>query len=709
MEHLVQKFKDETYELLEELESSLLALEECADDTENIGRVFRCLHTIKGSAAMFGFGSISTFTHDIEDVYELVRSDKITVNKDLIDSTLSAKDCIQEMLENPDSKFLQQNSIVVDLMAEFKNMLHPEQKIDKQVSASQVEENPTGEEPRIYRIFFKPYPDIFKFGTNPIYLLDELCELGDVRIIAHADDVPALSEIDAEDCFIYWDIILTTTKGIDAIKDVFIFVEDNCQIEIKPVSFSTSFDSTERNKKLGEILIERGDLDEDTIEEILQSQKKIGELLIEKNVLSKDKVTSALSEQQQINELQKKQIGKQQITSLRVPLEKLDNLVNLVGELVTSGARLNELGCASEDTALRSLAEEVDRLIGELRDSALNIRMMPIGTLFSKFGRLVRDLSQDLGKKINFTTAGEETELDKTVIEKLNDPLVHLIRNCIDHGIESVDVRKEKGKNVEGKVRLTAAHSGAHVVIKIEDDGAGMNKDAILAKAVEKGLAEKNSNLTDQEIYSLIFQPGFSTAKAVTNVSGRGVGLDVVKRSIDELRGSIEINSKKGTGTSIIIKLPLTLAIIDGLQVKVADESYIIPLSIVEECVEFTSSRKNDSNNRHLIELRGEMLPYISIREFFSIRGKQPDFQQVVVVQNNNVRIGFLVDDVIGQYQTVIKSLGKVYKNVEGLSGATILGNGHVALILDIARMEQIAKIEEKEFINNSKEIDSAG
>ncbi len=704
MEHLIQKFKDEAFELLEELESSLLVLEESADDQENIGRVFRCLHTIKGSAAMFGFESVTAFTHDIEDVYELVRSNKMAVTKELIDSTLAAKDCIQEMLENPDLNYLQQDSKVIGLMAAFKNMLHPEQAAAAISSElDPVEAIINEEEPCIYRIFFKPYPDIFKFGTNPLFLLDELRELGEIRIVAQTDAIPALSEIHPEECLIYWDIILTTSKGPDAIKDVFIFVEDNCQLSIKPISFPSTFDSPEQQKKLGEILIDRGDLDADKIEEILHSQKKIGELLIEKDLLSKDKVISALSEQQQVNELHKRQVSKQQVTSLRVPLLKLDNLVNLVGELVTSGARLNELGNNSENEELRSLSEEVDRLISELRDSALNIRMMPIGSIFSKFNRLVRDLSQELGKKINFITEGEETELDKTVIEKLNDPLVHLIRNCVDHGIELVEARQKNGKNIEGRIRLTAAHSGAHVVIRIEDDGAGMNKDAILAKAVEKGLVSENSNLTDKDIYALIFLPGFSTAKAVTNVSGRGVGLDVVKKSIEDLRGTVEIESKTGQGTIISIKLPLTLAIIDGLQVKVANECYIIPLSIVEECVEFKNNGKNGSSSRHLIELRSEMLPYISIREFFSINGRKPDIEQIVVVQNNNARIGILVDEVIGQYQTVIKSLGKIYQNVEGLSGATLLGNGRVALILDMSNMEQIAGIEEKELINSHR------
>ncbi len=420
-------------------------------------------------------------------------------------------------------------------------------------------------------------------------------------------------------------------------------------------------------------------------------------------VLSKDMVTSALSEQQLVIELQKRKVSKRQITSLRVPILKLDNLVNLVGELVTSGARLNEIGNNSENEELRSLAEEMDRLVSELRDNALNIRMMPIGSIFSKFNRLVRDLSQQLGKKISFITEGEETELDKTVIEKLNDPLVHLIRNCIDHGIEPAEDRQAAGKPAEGNIRLAAQHSGAHVLIIIEDDGAGMNKEAILSKAVEKGLVSENTQLTDKEIYGLIFQPGFSTAKAVTNVSGRGVGLDVVKKSIEELRGTVEIESAVGRGTTITIKLPLTLAIIDGLQVRVNNENYIIPLAVVNECLIFENDGKNNSNNRRLIELRGEMLPYISLREFFNIKGEKPEFEQMAVIENSKGRVGILVDEVVGQYQTVIKSLGKIYQNAEGLSGATILGDGSVALILDISEIEHIAGIEEKELINSHR------
>ncbi len=698
MEHIIQKFIDETYELLEELESSLLVLEEIPDDEANIGSVFRCLHTIKGSAAMFGFNFISTFTHHIEDVYELVRSDKLEVNRELIDATLAAKDCILEMLENADKDW-QQDARIVAIMAGFKEMLSLEPVEAKLSAGDKAESLPEENQPAVYLVFFKPHPDIFSYGTNPAFLLDELRELGESSMIAQTGLVPALSEIEPDACYIHWDIFITTTKGIDAIRDVFIFVEDNCDIEIKEIQVAEPFDTAGAHKKLGEILVERGYTDAESIRNVLKNRKKIGETLVENELVSKEKVNSALSEQRHMNELRKNRAGKQQVNSLRVPLTKLDNLVNMVGELVTSGARLNELGNANADPELRALAEEMDRLIGELRDSAMNIRMMPIGTLFSKFNRLVRDLSRDLDKNITFTTSGEETELDKTVLEQLNDPLVHLIRNCIDHGIEQPDSRQEKGKPVEGNVRLSAAHAGAHVVIKIEDDGAGMNKDAIHAKGVERGLITEDADLTDQEIYALIFQAGFSTAASVTNVSGRGVGLDVVKTAIEKLRGTIEIRSQKDHGTTFTIKLPLTLAIIDGLHVQVARENYIIPLSSVEECFEINNRQSRNTSDRRLIELRGEMLPYISLREFFHIEGERPVYEQIVVANINNTRTGIKVDNIIGQYQTVIKTLGKVYEGVEGLSGATILGNGRVALILDVNKLEELVVKTESEYL----------
>ena len=360
--------------------------------------------------------------------------------------------------------------------------------------------------------------------------------------------------------------------------------------------------------------------------------------------------------------------------------------------MVTVQAHLSQVSLAANDPIFIAISEEVERLINELRDTALNIRMLPIGSTFSKFKRLVRDLSQGLSKEIELETFGAETELDKTVIEKLNDPLVHILRNSIDHGIETPDIRIAAGKPSTGIVCLGAVHSGDSVLITIKDDGAGLNRDAIRAKGIERGLLTATAEASDKEIFALIFAPGFSTASVVSNVSGRGVGMDVVKRGIQDLRGSIEVDSVQGKGTTIILKIPLTLAIIASLLVKIGDSHFVLPLATVEECVELTREDVKNAHGRNLAIVRGNLTPYISLREQFDIRGERPDIEQIVIVSVNGIRIGFVVDFVVGEHQTVIKPLGRLYQNIKGVSGATILGDGSVALILDPGVLTQCAE-----------------
>jgi two-component system chemotaxis sensor kinase CheA len=374
-----------------------------------------------------------------------------------------------------------------------------------------------------------------------------------------------------------------------------------------------------------------------------------------------------------------------------VPAEKLDSLVNLVGELVTVQARLTQTASVLHDNELAAIAEEVERLTGELRDNTLNIRMLPIGTTFGRFKRLVRDLSNDLDKRIELITEGAETELDKTVIDRLNDPLVHIIRNSIDHGIELPSVREAQGKPGTGTIRLSASYSGASVLVTVTDDGAGLDAEAIRQKALEKGLVSPTAELTKKELFSLIFAPGFSTAKTVTNVSGRGVGMDVVRKTIDMLRGAVEVESERGSGTSVTLKLPLTLAIIDGLLVKVGGNFFVLPLSTVEECIELIHETDELRNGNCLVNVRGQLVPYIRLRETFGMEGGLPRIEQIIITEAGRGRIGFVVDDVIGEHQTVIKSLGKVYRDIDGISGATILGDGTVALILDTNRLSTAA------------------
>jgi len=443
-------------------------------------------------------------------------------------------------------------------------------------------------------------------------------------------------------------------------------------------------------------LIERGLVSQEDLQEALGAQKRIGEMLVDKGLVEPSRVESALAEQEHIKAVRSRYRKEEQTSSVKVPAERLDALVNLVGEMVTVQARLSQTVSSMDHSELLSISEEVERLTAELRDNTMSIRMLPIGTTFSKFKRLVRDLSGELGKDILLATDGGETELDKTVIERLNDPLVHLIRNCIDHGIEPPGVREAAGKPRQGTIQLSAMHSGANVLIRITDDGAGLDTDAIRSRALEKGLMAAETELSETELFSLIFAPGFSTARQVTSVSGRGVGMDVVKRSIEALRGSIDVSSQRGMGTTITLKLPLTLAIIDGLLVKVGEGHYVLPLSIVEECVELTREDVARAHGRHITYVRGEIVPYIRLRDRFAVNGNAPEIEQIVITECPGGNVGFVVDSVIGEHQTVIKNMGRIYRNVDVIAGATILGDGKVALIMDIPQLVRGAEIDSR-------------
>jgi two-component system chemotaxis sensor kinase CheA len=690
-------FLEEAYELLGALETSLLALEEDPGDAENIGSVFRAMHTIKGSGAMFGFDSIASFTHEVETVFDMVRKGEMSVTKDLINLTLAARDWIKTTLdtdgsEPPDAAKSE------EIVSALKELVPGDAKGPSGPPAPGPDAAPkakkAGEADNvIYRIRFAPPADIFQRGDNPVKLLNELRAMGECTVVADTSAIPSIEDINPELCYVKWDILLSTNRGMDSVKAVFICVEDDSLLKIEVIDEGGSDPGDV--KKMGDILVERGDLSPEALKKVLGKQKRIGQMLVEEGLTTETRVHSALLEQQKVKEQKEKRQAAESVSSIRVPSERLDTLVNLVGELVTVQARFSQTAGKRNDAELTAIAEEIERLTWELRDNAMNIRMLPIGTTFSKFKRLVRDLSGELGKEIELTTEGAETELDKTVLEKLNDPMVHLIRNSIDHGIEMPDVRESLGKKRCGTVHLSAVHSGANVLISIRDDGAGLDKEAIRAKGIERGLISPDAELTDKELYGLILLPGFSTAKKITNVSGRGVGMDVVKRSIESLRGTIEIDSLRGVGTTITVKLPLTLAIIDGLLVNIGEGSYILPLSTVEECVELTREDAGRSNGRNIANVRNHLVPYIRLRELLLIPGEPPEIEQIVITHTNGERIGFVVDRVVGQHQTVIKSLGRVYKDIDGISGSTILGDGTVALILDGPKLAKSAEARE--------------
>ena len=689
MENHKEVFREEAYELLADLEKSLLELEQSPDDIELIARIFRAMHTIKGSGSMFGYDTIAAFTHELETVFDLVRNKKLSINKELIDIAFTACDQINSMLED-------EESVDKNITTEITN------KLNKIISKSKLDtnDNLTEDTPEpefvpnikktnenvIYRISFKPDMNILSFGTNPILLLDELRELGDCTTIAYSKNIPLLNDIVAENCYTNWNILLTTDKGIDVIKDVFIFVDDSCDLSVEVLDDVDMIENVDY-KKIGEILIEHHDLKLEDIQKLLRKQKPIGELAVEAGFIDNDKMQSAVMEQKHVRKSIEKRKKAEFASSIRVPSERLDKLVNLVGELVIVQARLNQSVSSKDTSSLLQISEEVEHLSAELREITMSIRMLPIGSIFNKFKRLVRDLSNDQGKEIVLSTEGEETELDKTMIEKLNDPLVHIIRNSIDHGIEAPDERQTVGKPRNGTIHLSATHSGGNMLIQIIDDGKGLNTEKIRAKALDKGVISQEMKLTDKDIYNLIFAPGFSTAEKVTKVSGRGVGMDVVKRNIQELRGSIDVQSKLGKGTTITLKLPLTLGIIEGLLVNIEKDYFVVPLQSIEECVELSRQDVERAHGQHICRVRDELVPYINLREKFEITGKVPNVEQIVILNENDNKIGFVVDEVIGKYQTVIKSMGRMYKNVDGISGATILGDGTVALILDVQRL----------------------
>jgi two-component system, chemotaxis family, sensor kinase CheA len=690
-----ETYREEARELLSGLETALLELENAPDDRELVAGIFRAMHTIKGSGAMFGFDQIASFTHELETVYDKVREGRMQVTRELIDLTLKSCDQIKVMLaeegESSPGDRTERTSLLEGIRA-LQGAPGDQGKPEEHDSSGR-----TGQAGKTatYRIRFKPAESIFNNGTNLIPLLDELKSLGTYRAVAHTEAIPLLEDMTPETCYTTWDIILTTGAGQDGIRDVFIFVEDLCAITIDVID-EEGLDEDSGYKKLGEILLERGDISEDKLHEVLSQKKLIGEIIEEAGIVPPDVIISALAEQEHVREVRRSRAAQESSSTIRVPADRLDSLVNMVGELVTLQSRLNQTSSLLMNHELSQISEEMERLTADLRDNTMSIRMLPIGTTFAKFTRLVRDLSAELGKEIVLRTEGEETELDKTVIEKLSDPLVHLIRNCIDHGIEKPDAREASGKPRQGTVRLCAAHAGANVLISISDDGAGINRDAVRKKAVEKGIIGGDAVLSDKELLSLIFAPGFSTAATVTGVSGRGVGMDVVKRNIDSLQGSIDIESREGAGTTITLKLPLTLAIIDGLLVQVDDSFYVMPLSAIEECVELCRADVQKSNGRRHVEIRGEIVPYIHLREHFRIGGKSPDIEQVLTSSFDGCRVGFVVDQVIGEHQTVIKSMGRMCQGVDEVSGATILGDGRVALIIDLPRLVHKAEIAEQ-------------
>jgi two-component system, chemotaxis family, sensor kinase CheA len=694
MNQFKETFKEEAYELLGNLEDLLMELEDNPDDPDSISAVFRAIHTIKGSASMFDFEGIASFTHVVESVLDGVREGTVQVSKELIDLTLLSRDHILAMLNAESDSTPEFDRISSDIISKMKVLTGEKTEITAPVKTTVVPTEPEDEESeKSFRVQFKPDENLFLSGTNPVLLLNELAEMGEFACICHNETIPEFNYFNPEVCYVSWDFYLTTKKAINEVKDVFIFLDSKSELDVSLISDWQNILNSEENRKIGEILVDKGLVQASQLDEILDSRKKIGELLIEKGMVQASDVKSALEEQKISNSIKQNQ-NTGSTATIRVQSAKLDSLVDTVGELVTAQARLTQLAVQAKSSSMMSLAEQIERLTADLRDNTMSLRMVPIGTTFSRFKRLVRDLSSSLDKNIQLVTKGGDTELDKNVIEKLNDPLIHIIRNSIDHGIESAETRQKNGKDEMGTITLDAHYTGANVQLQIRDDGHGLNKDTILKKAIEREMVSPDAQLSDDEIFNLIFMPGFSTAQSVTSVSGRGVGMDVVRRQIDELNGFIHIKSEEGVGTEISLHLPFTLAIIEGLLVRINEEKYVFPLSMVQACMELSKEQRESHGQKRLIEYRDSVIPYIRLREMFTETSDIPEKEHLVVIQTETSVTGFVVDEVIGDHQTVIKNMGKLYKDIHYITGATILGDGNVALILDVNRISSLAKNE---------------
>jgi len=655
----IDTFLQEAEDLLAEIDEAALELSE-GETSETIHRIFRAFHTIKGSSGMCGLTAVADFTHHIETMLDKVRSGTVPATPALGELVLAGRDQVRAIIaaeQGGDPVPAGSNEKLIEKFQAFAGESAAHVKAgDPQVNVPQQATSETGE--KLWEIRFRPYPGLFGCGGNPVLLMRDLSALGSCEVKTHTDTVPPLADIDPGACYLWWTVTLQTSADHDAIHDVFMFVDDGAELEIKVVA-AEQVEGTVQGKGLQE--------------SSTGEAPKTGVPAAQKN--AEPGAVKALAKE----------------STVRVPAGRLDRLVNLVGELVMNQSRLTQMMTQIGAPELANPVQEIERLVAELRDDVLGIRMLPIGTLFSRFRRMVHDLAQELGKEVDLVTEGADTELDKSILDQLGEPLVHLIRNCIDHGIEPGDERVSKGKPRRGTIRLNAVHMGSNVVVSIQDDGRGICRAIVRAKAVEKQLISNDANLSDKEVLNLLMLPGFSTAQKITNVSGRGVGMDVVKRQIDVLRGTVLIASEEGAGTSMSLTLPLTLAIIEGLLVQLSESRLIFPMSAVTENVELLGSERRTKNGRNVISVRGELIPYIDLRALFEMDGAVPEIEKIVIVEHEEQRVGFVVDRVLGTHQTVLQPLGRFFRNVTVASGATIMGDGGVALILDIASIIKFA------------------
>jgi two-component system chemotaxis sensor kinase CheA len=664
-----ETFRQEAAELLDSLETVLLDLGQTPRDRDLIDAAFRALHTIKGSGAMFGFDKVAAFTHDFETAFDLIRKGKIDASSDIVTVSLAAKDYIRTLIDDPDSTDpIIGEAIVEELQCAIGGLGTP---AGAAPAADRDNEAEAATAPAGWRIGISFEPTILRNGTNPLLLLDDLRALGPCTVQADLDAVPELSALDPEACLIGWDVTVEGSCTKDDVEDVFMFVRDEMKLTITALGGASA-----EAPALATVLLDM------SMPTAITAVKPVPAL--EAIPAAVERAVPEKSDLIRRNE--------DKGSTVRVQAERLDELMDRVGELVIAQARLSQLAHSGTDLAIKAIAEEIERLASGLRDSTMGVRMVPMGSLFGRFRRLVHDLSRDLGKPVDFVTVGEDTELDKTMIERLADPLVHLIRNAIDHGIESAERRGQTNKSPTGRIELAARYVGAQVLVTVQDDGAGLDTARIRAKAEEQGLIVPGTPLSEHDIHQFLFHPGFSTAKTISALSGRGVGMDVVKRTIEAMRGTIDLTTIPGHGSSVTLRLPLTLAIIEGLLIRVGEGRYIIPLSAVEECVELTAADEARSRGRSFLTVRGDLVPFLRLRDLFDAEGEVAPYQKVIITTMGDTRVGLVVDQIIGSHQTVIKSLSKLHSDVTMFSGATILGDGSAALILDVAQLVSLGQ-----------------
>ena len=667
----VPTFLAEAEDLLSNIEQSALSLGGDESPAEAINQLFRAFHTIKGSGAMCGLLQVSAFTHHVETLLDRVREGAVAVSPELSELVLAAADQIKLLLaveQGGKPVAADSNQRLIDRISELSDAAAGMDPAPAHPPAREQVRTAEGKK-HSWKICFHPDSGLLASGGNPVLLFKDLEKLGICEIVGHTETVPRLEQIQPDLCYLWWSITLQSTADEDAIRDVFLFVGDGSNLEIELLR-ETPLQEAGRDGRA------------EAPASSTAKQPRVG------GPATAEGMRKALIKE----------------STVRVPSARLDRLVNLVGELVMNQSRLTQAASLVGAPELANPVQEIERLVAELREDVLGIRMLPIGTIFGRFRRLVHDLSTELGKEADLITEGADTELDKSILDQLGEPLVHLLRNSMDHGLGRPEERVAVGKPRRGTIRLAAEHTGSDIVITIEDNGRGIDRAAVRRRAVERQLIAPAANLSDKEILNLVLLPGFSTAAKVTSVSGRGVGMDVVKKQVDALRGTLSITSEEGAGCRVTITLPLTLAIIEGLLVQVGVDQFIIPMAAITENVELHRAQRNSNNGRNVVAVRGELVPYIDLRKIFQMNGSAPDIEKIVLVRHEEQRVGFVVDRVLGTHQTVIQSLGHFLRKVKVVSGATIMGDGRVALILDISAVVRFANCQiELETAGNTK------